>query len=346
MYKHHSWSKKHPSAMLKNIFSELSQYMHLYKRRTDMLFYSSLKPDDVHVLNSIKYFEINHPNLPSLKNAKRFFHLIEQYDKVISIDQHIILYHSYILMTHLSNYLHLFSFYNAGAFKETTFAFFRSDKQRYLSKFNEHSRRSQEVDAIAIGPNLLQKFIYQNLYNNYDVTDAFINQCTLIPIHQYRDLDDSTLEVNILKKVIDFFGSTDFNSNKPIYKSLAIILVSYLTHRMKVPNKEAVFAVDALFDDVYYPIVGERYEIDGSANKLLSNVYITGRLDGLPIFASSGKESYILAVHNELERFYIQAQEEINIDLTVFDYKIHNPLKNIISPYLSLAPMEFLQPYT
>lgn len=347
MYKTHNWNQKKLAQTLQNVYGKLSEHVHLYKLRTDIVFEKGCIKDDVRVLHTLNFFELNHPDSPiQFKNCKYFFQLIKQYDKPIRLENNDLLYHSYILMMHIYQYLHLFSFYMDGTFRKTTLASFRGDKQRYLSKFNEISKRIQEVDAIDSGANLIKQFIYKNLYDNSEIADAFINQCTLFPIHQIKDLDSSAYEVKIIKKSIEFFGSTNFSSKRPIYKSLSIILIAYLTLKMNIPKKQAIDVVQILFDDLFYDFVGERYEIDISATKLLSNVYITGRLDGLPIFASNDdEENYTSTVYDSLEKFYNESENELNIDFRAFDYRTYSPLKNLPSIYLSLLPMEFVQPY-
>jgi hypothetical protein len=175
--------------------------------------------------------------------------------------------------------------------------------------------------------------------------DAYINQCTLTPLQQIKDTDNSSHAIKVIKNLVKLLGSTNFDSYKPIYKSLGIILVSYLVYRMKMKNHEAVSAVNTLFDDLFYLHTNERYQIRVSANEFLKNIYITGRLDTIPIFASSRSEYYSPQTLNGLEKIYNKSQVKLGIDLNMFDYKKYNPLNNLVSTYLNITPMELLQPY-
>lgn len=347
MYKTYNWNQKQLAETLQNIYGELSNHVHLYKFRTDIIYEDGYRKDNKRVADTLNFFLTKHPEFSEqIKASKGFFQSIKKYDKLIYLDHQHFLKHSYILLMHIHQYLHLFQFYMDGSFKKNTFASFRGDKVRYGAKHREHDKRAKEIDALTAGPNNLMSFIYGQLFENHDIADAFINQCTLFPTHQYKDLEGHEYEVQIMKRVIEFFGSSYFGSVRPIYKSLAIILVAYLTWKMNVPHKTAIDAVQTLFDDLFFDAVGERYTIDGSANKLLSNVYIYGRLDGLPIFGSSDEENQNLEILDALESFNREAKREIGIDMSLFDYKTYCPLNKLPSVYLSLAPVELLQPYT
>lgn len=288
MYKNHKWNQKQLAETLQNIYWELSNHIHLYKFRTDIIYEDGYRKDNLRITDTLHFFITNHPDFSEqIKKTRSFFQLIKKYDKLIYLDNQHFLKHSYILLMHIHQYLDLFAFYMDGSFKKNTFASFKGDKTRYGAKHREHDKRAKEIDTLTAGPNNLMSLIYGQLFENHDIADAFINQCTLFPSHQYKDLDEHEYEVQIMKKVIEFFGSSYIGSVRPIYKSLAIILVAYLTWKMDIPNKIAIDAVQTLLDDLFYDVVGERYIIDGSVNKLLSNVYIYGRLNGLPIFGSS-----------------------------------------------------------
>ena len=348
MYKTHNWTQKQQKTQaLQQIYVKLCQYVHLYKMRTDLIQEKGVKADVVRIRQTLEHYHENHLDIPLelLNLTKPFFEKIRKYDTPIRVDNKPLLFHTYILTMHIVNYLHLFKYYIDGSFKKNTFAYLKGDKKRYIKKSNEHEKRASEPLAITSGADDLMSFIFKNLAENNEVAEAFINQCTLFPIHQIKDLDKEYGDVNTIKSIIKKFSSTNISSMRPIYKSLVIILVGYLTLKMKIPKKDAIQAVQILLDDLADES-DDRYQIDVSANNLLSNVYIYGRLDGMPIFASNDKENYSEEVFDALKQFHIEADAELNIDMRSFDYRTYSPYNDLPSVYLLLTPMELLQPYT
>lgn len=331
---------------LKNVFEQMNKYMYLYKVREDIVFPNGFRIDNTYVSTTIFMYENNHPEIErSLKNSKSFLQKIKKYDTIAIADKQYILFHSYKLLMFIHTYMHLFDIYMDGSYKKHTFAYFRGDREKYFDKYKKHSNNLLEIDCIDKGQDSLLKFIYFNFSQHHDIMDAYINQCTLTPLQQIKDTDNSSHAIKVIKNLVKLLGSTNFDSYKPIYKSLGIILVSYLVYRMKMKNHEAVSAVNTLFDDLFYLHTNERYQIRVSANEFLKNIYITGRLDTIPIFASSRSEYYSPQTLNGLEKIYNKSQVKLGIDLNMFDYKKYNPLNNLVSTYLNITPMELLQPY-
>lgn len=348
MYKTHNWTKKQQQIQaIQQICGKLGEYVHLYKIRTDLIQEKGVKPDAVRIKQTLELYHEIHPeiSLKLLNRAKPFFEKIRQYDTPIRIDNKPLLFHTYILTMHITNYLYLFDYYMDGSFKKNTFAYLKGDKQRYLNKSNEHEKRANDPLAITRRVDELMAFIFKNLAENNEVTEAFINHCTLFPMHQLKDLDKECYEVNLIKQIIEKVSSTNISSTRPIYKSLVIILVRYLTLKMKMPKRDAVDAVQDLLDDVFDQ-QDNRYQIEVSANNLLSNVYIYGRLDGIPIFASNDRDNYSDEVFDTLEKFYLEADSELDINLKMFDYRTYSVFNDLLSIYNLLTPIEFLQPYT
>jgi len=223
----------------------------------------------------------------------------------------------------------------------------KGDKERYLKKYKKHCFKINEPDCTEKGSHMVMKFAYLFYNRSTEIIDSFFNQMTLTPLHQLKELDNDLYESKIIKKSVEFFNCTNFGSYKPLYKSLGIILVSYLVNRMQVKDVDAVNAVNILFNDLFYDIAALEYQIKISAEKLLENVYITGRLDGVPIFASKDSEEvYSEEVLDGIAKLYSNMKDDLDIDISYLDYKTFSPLKNLPSVYLNLAPIELLQPYT
>ena len=115
---------------------------------------------------------------------------------------------------------------------------------------------------------------------------------------------------------------------------------------MNVKGVDAINAVNTLFNDLFYDITEEEYQIKFSPEKLLKNVYITGRLVGIPIFGSKEDEdAYPEKVITDLGKLYSEIGSELKLDISFLDYKTFSPLQNLPSVYLNIAPLELLQPY-
>lgn len=347
MYKNHNWNKKQ-ILQLEDTYKELNKYMNMYKIRDDIIYPKGYKsPSIAIVTDTVEEFLFHRNDMPELiKPVKSFLNKIRNSDTVINLENKTMLLHSYKLLQFVYIYINLFNIQKDGSYKENTFAYYKGDKSRYLKKYYKHCSELKEPDCTEKGSHTIMKFAYLFYNRSNDIIDTFFNQMTLIPIHQYKDFDENSYEMNIIKKSAEFFSSTNFSSYKPLYKSLGIILVSYLTTRMNVTNSDAVKYVNILFDDLFYTITDERYELKISADLLLKNVYITGRLDGIPIFASKEKEeAYSKDILNGIEKLYHDIENDIDIDISFLNYQDYSPLKNLPSIYLNLTPMELLQPY-
>ncbi len=348
MYKNHNWNKKN-ILRLENTCKELNKYMHMYKIREDIIYPKGYKTPSVVIVNdTIKEFLSHREDMKGFINpVKSFLKKIKNNDKIAIVDNQTILLNSYKLLQFIYMYLRLFEVQKDGTYKNATFAYYKGDKARYLKKYNKHCSEIKEPDCTEEGSHRIMKFAYLFYNRSTEIVDTFFNQMTLIPLHQFKELEDNSYENKIIKKSAEFFSCTNFSSYKPLYKSLGIILVSYLVKKMDIKDKEAIDAVNTLFNDLFYNITELDYQITVSAEKLLKNVYITGRLDGIPIFASKDdEEAYSENVLDGIKKLYNDMENDLEIDMSYLDYKTFSPLKNLPSVYLNLTPIELLQPYT
>lgn len=347
MYKNHNWNKRQV-LRLENTCRELNKYMYMYKIREDIIFPKGYKaPSVVLVSDTIKEFLSHHEDILNFTNPiKSFLKKIKNHDIIAIVDNKTILFNSYKLLQFIYMYIHLFEIQKDGTYKKNTFAYYKGDKARYLKKYNKHCSELAEPDCMEEGSHKIMMFAYLFYNKSTEIIDTYFNQMTLTPLHQLKELDNDLYESKIIKKSAEFFSCTNFSSYKPLYKSLGIILVSYLINRMKVKEVDAIGAVNALFNDLFYDITDFEYQINISSEKLLENVYITGRLDGVPIFASKdSEEAYSKEVLDEMENLYAEMQKDLDVDMSYLDYKTFSPLKNLPSVYLNLTPIELLQPY-
>jgi len=347
MYKNHNWNKKQ-LLKLDNINQQLGKYFYLYKLRDDIIFPSGYKTPSVALIgDTIKEFLEYHEGILNIyTSTKLFFKKIKKHDKIARINGKNILFNSYKILQFIYIYIHLFEIQKEGTYKKYTFAYYKGDKERYLKKYKKHCTELKEPDCTEEGSHKIIKFAYLFYNRSNDIIDAFFNQIVLIPFHQLKDFDEESYEMNIIRKSAEFFSSTNFSSYQPIYKSLGIILVSYLSTKMKLSDRDAVDAVNTLYHDVFYDITDYDYQINISAKSLLKNVYITGRLEGTPIFASRDKEeAYSKDILNGIENIYKEIEDDLDVDMSFLDYQEYSPLNNLPSIYLSLSPLELLQPY-
>jgi len=347
MYKTHNWNKKQ-LLKLDNASKQLSKYFHMYKLRNDIIFPSGYTTPSVDLIGeTVREFLEHRENIPTLTSStKSFFKKIKNYDKIAVVDDKKVLFNSYKILQFIYIYINLFEIQKDASYKKHTFAYYKSDKQKYLKKYKKHCSELKEPDCTEEGSHKIMKFAYLFYNKSTDIIDTFFNQMVLIPFHQLKDFDEESYEMNIIRKSADFFSSTNFSSYQPIYKSLGIILVSYLTTKMNVPNKDAVEAVNTLYRDLFYDITEYDYEINISAKTLLKNVYITGRLNSIPIFASrDNDEPYSDNILNGIAKIYEEIEKDIDVDMSFLDYKEFSPLNNLPLVYLNLSPTEILQPY-
>lgn len=262
---------------------------------------------------------------------------IRHHEKVILFEGEKIYYHTYCILTLLSQYLIAIDYYYSDKYKKTL-AGLRGSEEQILDKFHYHKANALDDSNAFTGDDRVKAAVFYNLYRDRETTSLFLNFFTYFPLHMIKIDDVDQWCTPILQKIIEHFSSTYIASEEIIYKSLAIRLNSYLRVIMRVKSVYAKQITQEILDDLF------KYKFSATSADLSRNVYIAGRLDSIPIF-KHGKEPHKISdkTINKFDAFikeiYSEFGEVRNLQITAKEF-----LKmDMVKLFLSHKPVEFLQ---
>ena len=277
----------------------------------------------------------NYKNI--FNSIKPSLHKLCEQEKVILFDGQKIYFHTYNILFLIQRYLMALDFYNSKPYK-STFAELRGSEDENLKKYHLHRANSFDSSNAFTGDDKVKAFLFRNLYTDREVTDLFINFYTLYPKHMIKVDSEDLFIRKIIDKIIEHFANTYISSEDVIYKSLAISLNAYFRLKMKLDARHAKKITEEILFTLF------NYTFSASSADLLRNIYISGRLNELPIFkhakeARALEETIIIKfdkIFNEMKKDFIELE---NMPLDAKSYFQENPIKQ----FLLLSPMEFVQ---
>jgi len=343
------WVDINPKSM-EDLIVNLSDNIRWYEIKSNIKTLIKVRPDSCMVRDTIELYKLNHPKVSEIIDfylTKSFFKSFKKYDIVIMIDGKCILWHTYKLLNFIYIYFEALALYEDGSIFKSTFALLKGDKAKYRKKKNKHWNESQEPDVSLKGAEVLKAYIYKLHIHHNEAINILLNNFTLIPIHQYKiiEKEEDTLKI-FLYALLKYYGTSNITSNKPILKSIGILLYGYLTRIMKVPTNQSFSTINQnFFYSFLYELSEGYYEYQLSdQSRLLKNVYITGRINMLPIFASRKTEPDTNTISKLSDTLFNDIKNDLNLSI---DFPINNkinPLINPLSPFYNLTPLELLQP--
>lgn len=271
------------------------------------------------------------------ESIKTPLHKIRKQEKVLHFNKEKIYFHTYNLLFIIHRYLLAINFYNSNEYKNT-FAALRGSEDEMQDKYHQHRANIFDSSNAFTGDDKVKALIFRNFYSNRETMDLYANFYTLFPKHMVKVDSEDEFFKKILDKIVEHFASTYIASEDVIYKSLAISLNSYFRLKMKMQAKHS----KQISEEILYTLF--EYKFSASSADMLRNIYISGRLNELPIFKHA-KKSRVLEdntienfnkLFNELKREFADLE---NISIDAKSYFQENPIKQ----FLLLSPMEFLQ---
>jgi len=345
LYKHGKWQKKQLLEQLALVEPILKKHMTLYSIKKDIDFIDLIRPNITHITNTINtfmFYRYNKDLLEFLNNMKPFFEKIRHKDKVMFFDGKNQLFHTYKLLHFIYTYFVAIAKYESGKYKSKTIAHLNGVQSEFLVNAKYHRKHAFRNDTILKKISIMDSFIYRKYFYYKDAANHFINNFTLIPPHQIKDLQDGSIVAIFINKMITNFGTTNIKSTSTILKSLAIVMAHYMTEKMNITKQETIYLLKEFFN--YYINDDEDYfNIPNTFNELAKNYYIKHRMDLVPIFGSSKSPQESLEKFSDLNWIYDDFEKEFNISFPDGMINDFNPAKMSISIYLNQAPMELLQ---
>ncbi len=262
---------------------------------------------------------------------------IREQEKVILFENEKIYYHTYCILRVIQLYLKALDFYNSKAYKKT-YAGLHGSEEEILDKYHHHKAEAFDDSNPFRGDDKVKATVYKFLYSDRESTNLFLNFFTFYPLEMFKILPEEEWKVPILKKIIEHFSSTYIASEDVIYKSLAIYLNSYFRLELGISAKHSRTITQDILNELF------EYSFTATSADLMRNVYVSGRLDSLPIFKHakvpySPRPESLENMDQFFSNLYREFECQDEIKITTKQYYAENPVKQ----FLLLKPVEFLQ---
>lgn len=343
------WVDINPKS-IDNLMLQLSDDIQWYETKSNIKTLIKVRPNLCMLKDTIELYKQNHPKISEIIDftlTKSFFKSFKEYDIVIMIDGKCFLWHTYKLLHFIYINFETLALYEDGTIFKSTFATLKGDKAKYKKKKNKHWIESQEFDVSIKGAEVLKAYLYKLHIHNNKAINTLLNNLTIIPIHQYKVIEkEEDILKNFLYALLKYYGTSNITSDKPILKSIGILLYGYLTQIMKVPTNLAFSTINQnFFYGFLYELTEGYYDYQlTDQSRLLKNVYITGRINMTPIFGSRKIEPNKNTIEKLSDTLFNKIKKDLNISIDFPITNKINPLMNPLSPFYNLTPLEFLQP--
>ena len=325
----------------------------MQNRLTDFIRNYKLKPEVINKINithnkaltvdTLKVFHILHPDLDKvyLKAIKSILQKIYKNDKIINFEKTNIFYHTYRILVWIYQYTKILDFYQSDDYKKYSFAKHKSAKSKFKRNYTKERQELFDKNTYT-GDNRVHAFALRKYLLHRDLMDIYFNATTLFPKYNInyeliKEVEEAdTMTVNVVKKIHTYYSSSYIDSEDVIFESLAIILNGYMKLKMKMKSKVA----NSITNELLYTLFN--YQVEKTSSDRLTNIYISGRVDNMPIFKNSKEDIFPIADKEKFSTLLEEAKQDFgdndNILLDTEAYFHSNPLKAYFEQY----PMEFL----
>ena len=278
--------------------------------------------------------------------CKIYFHKIKpilqrirKSEKVVLFNNAKIYFHTYRILFIIEQYIDVVDFYTSQNYQKYSFAKNRSDSSKAKREYHKLQLKELDISSFSFMDKLKAEILKQHL-SRKELVDLVLNFYTIFPQSNinYEAMSDNDLLIDMIKKVFSHFSSTYINSENIIYKSLMIILNTYLRTVMQVEASYTKKIVNEILWTLF------NFKDDTSSGTMLNKIYIAGRINNIPIFKNTTKDTiYSEQLKNEFRTLMKYAQKDFieieNFNLNVEEFFDENPIK----AYLNIYPIEFMQ---
>ena len=263
--------------------------------------------------------------------------------QIINFEKINIYYHTYRILFWIYQYTKILDFYQSDEYKKYSFAKHKSATSKFKRDYKKNKKEAYDKSNAYTGDNRIHAFSLRKYLLHRDLMDIYFNTTTLFPKNNinYELLQEveetNTTIMNIVQKIHTYYSSSYIHSEDVIYESLAIVINGYMRLKIGMESKISNQITNELLYELF------NYDINKTSSNRLSNIYIAGRINNMPIFKNSKKEE--IFSQEDKEKFSILLEEakqdftdSDDIFLDVEEYFNSNPLKAYFEQY----PMEFL----
>lgn len=334
-----NWCSKEQYNCLAKYSKFMSSDIQFYKLSSNVVFFKSLKPNEQFANNSIELFD----SFTKTKDFKFIFlhkirktlYSIRKDDVVFHLKGENYLFHTFKIITFISESVKAYLLSKDKVFVKGTIAEYSDrEKDYYLSEYLDNREQFCKPNNLFKGANLINAFIYRNLYLHKDFTKYFLSFYSLIGVDNIKLINNSRFESKILKNTLKVFQSGKVDK-KDCAKSLLSVLYYYLIFKMKINKNKALQVAKELVYDVF----NIYYEYKGS--EIIKNVYVLEVIGSHIVYSFDTKKEHITCKNKEfLENIVISSAMNINKFPTQF---LKPSLDNPLRLYSLLTSSELLQ---
>lgn len=325
--------------------NKLTNFIHHYKLKREVIKKINITHNKVITIDTLKVFQSLHSDFDEvyIKSIKSILQRIYKSDKVINFEKINIYFHTYRILFWIYQYTKILDFYQSDDYKKYSFAKQKSAKEKFKREYNKNREELFDKSNAYTGDNRVHAFTLRKYLSQKKLMDIYFNASTLFLknninyelLQKVEETDKTTM--NVVQKIHTYYSSSYIDSEDVIYESLAIIINGYMRLKIgmdsKISNQITNELLYALFD----------YQVEKTSSDRLSNIYIAGRINNIPIFKNSKKEEiFSQEDKNKFSLLLEEAKQDFadsdDIFLDVEEYFNSNPLKAYFEQY----PMEFL----
>lgn len=323
----------------------LSNFIHQYNLKPEITTTIKITKNKAITNDTLKVFQSLHSDFYAvyIKSIKSTLQRLYKSDKVIKFEKTKIYYHSYRIVFWIYQYIQILDFYQSDDYKKNSFAKHKGTKAKFKRDYKKNKKEAYDKSNAYTGDNKIHALALRKYFWHKDTMNIYFNTITLFPKNNvnYKLLQDienaDTTTMNVIHKIHNYYSSSYIDSEDVIYESLAIVINGYCRLIMGVNSNIS----NSITNELLYALFN--YEVEKTSSDRLSNIYISGRINNMPIFKNS-KNSEIYS-QKDKDKFHVLLEEakhdfgdDDNILLDADTYFNSNPLKAYFEQY----PMEFL----
>ena len=323
---------------------KLTDFIQTYKLKHEVTIKINITHNKAITVDTLKVFQSLYPDFNEIyiKSIKSTLQRIYKSDKIINFEKTNIYYHTYRLLLWIYQYTKILDLYQSDEYKKSSFAKYKSAKSKFKRGYNKNRKELFDKSNAYTGDNRVHAFALRKYLLHRDLMDIYFNATTLFPKYNInyeliKEVEEAdTMTVNVVKKIHTYYSSSYIDSEDVIFESLAIILNGYMKLKMKMKSKVA----NSITNELLYTLFN--YQVEKTSSDRLTNIYISGRVDNMPIFKNSKEDIFPIADKEKFSTLLEEAKQDFgdndNILLDTEAYFHSNPLKAYFEQY----PMEFL----
>ncbi len=303
---------------------------------------SGVKSPEYYINNTLDlYFEYHKTLNPNFFNqVKKIFIEIVKNDKIIELDNKIILKELYKILFLIDNTNQLLDFISEKNYPKKYFASYHSDKREIKREEKRHKKMivKSRTPIVHKGEHRLNWWFNHIYAENPKIVKFYLHSFTLMDLEKCNFIKRENEEIQL--QVINFLESKliQNTTEKDILKSLAILLHSELRHFLKLKDTDSKEFIAEILQILF------KYKPnDEEFNK---TIYFRSSIKFMPIFGAKDKSYY---VNNEKEfikkNIYkeLTSREKINFNHKEFNLVFDAYIKKPHIQFLLKYPVEFFR---